>query len=328
MKSVLHAACLSGLCLAAACATADKGPRERIGRDARSEIIRDALERLRFRHAAPAQATPIMRVAGGRQERVPDAAPHFVPAVASVSGPQVHKPTEAEPPSHEEADEAQEAGVWKKAAQSCSAAFARASRKDTAKAYRDFVGERKDSNGACLMRAKQRARIEYWIRRPRSAHSLTQMGDVESLRSETKGVAIGYYSKAISIDPEHAPAYLGRGKAHMATREDGKAREDFEMARRLDSRDYESSYNLGRLYEKRDSRRALESYSRAIALSPRCAACLHDRGVLHSKMLNRRGAARDFREVLRLARKERSEWSFYVESARRYLELLEGRVQR
>jgi len=63
----------------------------------------------------------------------------------------------------------------------------------------------------------------------RDALALQGRADACRMNNEHE-LAIGYYTRAIDVDPREARLYLGRGKAYLQLNELEKARADFEKA--------------------------------------------------------------------------------------------------
>ena len=81
--------------------------------------------------------------------------------------------------------------------------------------------------------------------------------------------AIEDFSTAISLAPDAAEPYNGRGLSYLATGDEDNAFSDFNMAVKLDGKNAEAWANQALIYEKRgDKVRAAKSYREAIRLDP------------------------------------------------------------
>ena len=67
------------------------------------------------------------------------------------------------------------------------------------------------------------------VKNPRDALALHGRADACRMNNEHE-LAIGFYTRAIDIDPREPRLYLGRGKSYLAINELEKARVDFEKA--------------------------------------------------------------------------------------------------
>jgi tetratricopeptide (TPR) repeat protein len=105
--------------------------------------------------------------------------------------------------------------------------------------------------------------------------------------------AIPRFTRAIQIH-ELAKAYLERGDAHRFLGETDLAIADFEKAIDLDSSLARAYSGLGSIYRDRhDMKRALEEYSKSIAISPNVDA-LFERGEMYESAGEHQKAIDDF----------------------------------
>jgi tetratricopeptide (TPR) repeat protein len=68
---------------------------------------------------------------------------------------------------------------------------------------------------------------------PRDPDAQVALGDLFQGRKDY-GKAVSYYTRALSIDADHAPALARRGMAHYFRRQHSAAEEDLERAKKLD----------------------------------------------------------------------------------------------
>jgi tetratricopeptide (TPR) repeat protein len=92
--------------------------------------------------------------------------------------------------------------------------------------------------------------------------------------------AIDYYTKIISIKPNHYPSYFGRGICYDIIYNQAFALIDYDSALKINKNNpkiwqakADLLYNLGRISE------ASECYERALKLNPNNITCLNDYGV-------------------------------------------------
>jgi tetratricopeptide (TPR) repeat protein len=113
--------------------------------------------------------------------------------------------------------------------------------------------------------------------------------------------AIGYFTKAISINPQSAPVYLFRGDAYRCKGDLDQAISDYDEAIHLDNRFANAYYNRGIAYfDKGDLDQAISDYDEAIRLDDRFAIAYNNRGNAYSKKGNLDHAISDYDEAIRL----------------------------
>ena len=113
--------------------------------------------------------------------------------------------------------------------------------------------------------------------------------------------SIELLTRAMTMDPGHMLAVVGRGAAYLKLDLLDQARDDFDRAIRMDS-GYARAYHMrGLVSEKRgDDQTALADFNRAIELNPEYGAAYYSRATLHAKMANTEMAQEDIEMVAHL----------------------------
>ena len=109
------------------------------------------------------------------------------------------------------------------------------------------------------------------------------------------------YVRAITLDPDYAPAYNDLGAAFKDKGDYGRAIENYTRAIGLCPRYAKAYGNRGIAYKnKGDNGRAIEDYTRAITLDPRFAAAYNNRGVAYNALGDHDRAIDDLTRALAL----------------------------
>jgi len=115
------------------------------------------------------------------------------------------------------------------------------------------------------------------------------------------GAAILDFTQAIRIDPNNAPFFDWRGRAHSLRREYDLAMADANQAIRLDPNSAIGYNNRGLVHwDMGNHDLAMTDFNQAIRLSPDSATAHSNRGYLHRIMGNDNLAMTDFNQAIRL----------------------------
>jgi len=115
--------------------------------------------------------------------------------------------------------------------------------------------------------------------------------------------AIGYFRKALEINPEHAVALQNLGNAYRQKRDWDAARKTLEHALALNPDDAEANYGLGMVYAQlNDTSRAYEFLQKALAARPAYPEALNNLGILYLRTGRSEQAKKCFAESIRVAR--------------------------
>jgi tetratricopeptide (TPR) repeat protein len=114
--------------------------------------------------------------------------------------------------------------------------------------------------------------------------------------------AIGYFTKALEINPEHSVALQNLGNAYRQKKDWENARTVLERAVTLHPEDPEVNYGLGMVYAQRnDTQRAYEYLQRALAARPAFPEALNNLGILYLRTGRPEDAKKSFAESMRVA---------------------------
>ena len=169
----------------------------------------------------------------------------------------------------------------------------------------------------CSMHAVQAAVVEdkYPVEEPKIERLKYVLRSLEKERSLVLlwGFAIWFYKKKdykdclkfldVFIEKEQnlAEAYSNRGIAYAKLNKYERAIEDFSKAIALNPDDAEAYYNRGIAYAKLNKHeRAIEDYGKAIALNPNYAEAYNNRGVAYAKLNKYERAIEDYDETIKL----------------------------
>ena len=123
-----------------------------------------------------------------------------------------------------------------------------------------------------------------------------------SAREGNTTAAIGYFERALEIDPAHTIALLNLGNADRQNKDWAAAKESLEKALDLSPEDPEVNYSLGMVYAQLgDQDRAYEFLKKAVALRPVYPEALNNLGVLYLRTRRPQEAIVSFEEAIRLA---------------------------
>jgi Flp pilus assembly protein TadD len=114
--------------------------------------------------------------------------------------------------------------------------------------------------------------------------------------------AIGYFAKALEINPEHAVALQNLGNAYRQKRDWKNAEKTLQRAVELHPDDPEANYGLGMVYAQRnDTQRAYEYLQRALEGRPAYPEALNNLGILYLRTGRPEDAKKSFAESMRVA---------------------------
>ncbi|HXH66903.1 MAG TPA: FG-GAP-like repeat-containing protein [Candidatus Limnocylindrales bacterium] len=114
--------------------------------------------------------------------------------------------------------------------------------------------------------------------------------------------AIGFFQKALTIDPEHAVALQNLGNAYRQKKDWDSARKTLEHALALNPGDPEANYGLGMVFAQLDDTdRAYQFLQRALAARPAYPEALNNLGILCLRTGRAEEAKKSFAESIRVA---------------------------
>ncbi len=112
--------------------------------------------------------------------------------------------------------------------------------------------------------------------------------------------ALTQYDKALSLNPNYAPAYFHRANAFAGTGQDDKALQDYSTAVRLQPDYITAYYTRGIVYAGiGEYLAAIADYSKVIALDRNHVRAYNSRGIAYLKLDEPRKAIEDFDEAIR-----------------------------
>ena len=149
----------------------------------------------------------------------------------------------------------------------------------------------------CFERAV-RATADYPATLPNAWNNLGILSARESKTDE----AIGYFQKALAINPEHPVALQNLGNAYRQKKDWDAARKTLERALALNPEDAEANYGLGMVYAQlNDTGRAYEFLQKALAARPAYPEALNNLGILYLRTGRPEQAKKSFADSIRLA---------------------------
>ena len=114
--------------------------------------------------------------------------------------------------------------------------------------------------------------------------------------------AIGFFQKALEIDPDHAVALQNLGNAYRQKKDWNAARKTLEHALALNPEDAEANYGLGMVYAQlNDTGRAYEFLQKALAARPAYPEALNNLGILYLRTGRPEEAKKSFAESIRMS---------------------------
>jgi tetratricopeptide (TPR) repeat protein len=123
-----------------------------------------------------------------------------------------------------------------------------------------------------------------------------------SAREGKPDEAIGYFQKALAINPEDAVALQNLGNAYRQKKDWNAARKTLEHVLELSPEDAEANYGLGMVYAQlNDTGRAYEFLQKALAARPAYPEALNNLGILYLRTGRAEEAKKSFAESIRVA---------------------------
>jgi tetratricopeptide (TPR) repeat protein len=123
-----------------------------------------------------------------------------------------------------------------------------------------------------------------------------------SAREGNTEEAIGYFQKALAINPEHAVALQNLGNAYRQKKDWYAARKTLEHALAVNPDDAEANYGLGMVYaQQNDTGRAYEFLNKALTARPVYPEALNNLGILYLRTGRAEEAKKSFAESIRVA---------------------------
>jgi tetratricopeptide (TPR) repeat protein len=160
-----------------------------------------------------------------------------------------------------------------------------------------------------LEQQKRREAREYFERAVKSAadypatlpNAWNNLGILAAREGKTDE-AIGYFQKALALNPEHAVALQNLGNAYRQKKDWGAAKETLEHALALNPEDPDANYGLGMVYAQlNDTSRAYEFLQKALAVRPAYPEALNNLGILYLRTGRPEEAKKSFAESIRVA---------------------------
>jgi tetratricopeptide (TPR) repeat protein len=113
--------------------------------------------------------------------------------------------------------------------------------------------------------------------------------------------AAGYYSIAISTNPDHAFAFNDRGSAKREKGDFAGAIEDYKKALEIDNKMVFVWNNLGSAYRNnKEHDKAIEAYSKSLELDPKYVMALINRGTVYFEKEDLKVAQKNFEDALNI----------------------------
>jgi len=123
-----------------------------------------------------------------------------------------------------------------------------------------------------------------------------------SAREGNTDEAIGFFQKALEINPDHAVALQNLGNAYRQKKDWDAARKTLEHALALNPEDAEANYGLGMVYaQSNDTGRAYEYLQKALAARPVYPEALNNLGILYLRTGRAEEAKKSFAVSIRVA---------------------------
>jgi tetratricopeptide (TPR) repeat protein len=114
--------------------------------------------------------------------------------------------------------------------------------------------------------------------------------------------AIGFFQKALEINPDHAVALQNLGNAYRQKKDWDTAKKTLEHAVALNPEDADADYGLGMVYAQlNDTGRAYEYLQKALAARPAYPEALNNLGILYLRTGRAEEAKKSFGESIRVA---------------------------
>ena len=160
-----------------------------------------------------------------------------------------------------------------------------------------------------LEQQKRKEAREYFQRAVRSAadypvtlpNAWNNLG-ILAAREGNTDEAIGFFQKALGINPDHPVALQNLGNAYRQKKDWDAARKTLEHALALNPADADANYGLGMVYAQlNDTGRAYEYLQKALAARPAYPEALNNLGILYLRTGRTEEAKKSFAEAIRTA---------------------------
>jgi len=179
------------------------------------------------------------------------------------------------------------------------------------------MAEKEDSGGAeplyglgsvYLEQQKRKDAREYFERAVKSAadypatlpNAWNNLG-ILAAREGNTDEAIGFFQKALGINPDHPVALQNLGNAYRQKKDWDAARETLQRALALNPEDAEANYGLGMVYAQlNDTGRAYEYLQKSLAARPAYPEALNNLGILYLRTGRAEEAKKSFAESIRV----------------------------
>jgi tetratricopeptide (TPR) repeat protein len=123
-----------------------------------------------------------------------------------------------------------------------------------------------------------------------------------SAREGSTDLAIGYFQRALQIDPEHSIALQNLGNAYRQKKDWPQAQRMLERALALNPDDPEANFSLGMVFaQQNDTERTYEFLQKALAARPVYPEALNNLAILYLRTRRIEQAIRSFEESIRVA---------------------------
>jgi tetratricopeptide (TPR) repeat protein len=128
-----------------------------------------------------------------------------------------------------------------------------------------------------------------------------RLGWLQEVGMDDDDQAIGYYDRAIELNPKDAMAFNNRGNIYFHSGDYARAIVDYTQAIELSPEDATAFYNRGiAFYRQGDYARAVTDYDRAIQLNPAYDAAFNNRGLAYARSGDYARAIADFDQAIEL----------------------------
>jgi Tfp pilus assembly protein PilF len=168
----------------------------------------------------------------------------------------------------------------------------------------------------------QRALAEEMAKRQEQQNESTQCYQkaLEAWQAEDEEQARQYLRKAVNHDERNARAWMALGTIEFQRNKLFEAAHAFQRAARLEPNRYEPNYNIALVLESAGYyRKAVESYEKALQLSPDQLEVMENLARCYLKIRQNTDAARDLIDRA-LVFEQRPEWQGWLEEQKLFLE--------
>ena len=143
---------------------------------------------------------------------------------------------------------------------------------------------------------------------PENIAVICNLGSAYAQSNQTKNLAIDMYRKALSIQPEYAPAHNAIGLVHFSRKDIDAAIESFKRAAEIDKKSFEAHNNLGAAYFSKNMWKESARHSRkALRINPNSADANYRCGLAYEKFGDADEAKRFYEKAAKLGMKQAKE---------------------